>query len=71
MVTDAAAEGLLLQRAKERDGGAFEQLMRLYLGLVYHYIRIYVGNEEDCKDLLQETMLAVWTSLPSFAEMAS
>ena len=26
-----------------------------YLALVYHYIRIYVSNEEDVKDIVQES----------------
>lgn len=48
------------------DEQSFERLMNLHLKVIYNYIRIYVNNSEDIKDILQESMLSIWMSLKEF-----
>jgi RNA polymerase sigma-70 factor (ECF subfamily) len=62
----SCAEYALIQKAKDGDEQAFESLMNLHLKVIYNYIRIYVSNSEDIKDILQELMLSIWMSLKTF-----
>ena len=61
----------LLARARAGDGEAFWQLVEPHRHeLQVHCYRV-LGSQADAEDLLQETLLAAWQSLPGFAERAS
>ena len=59
-------ETRLVDRAREGDFGAFEELVNLSEGKVYNHLLRLVGNAEDARDLLQETYLSAYKNLRSF-----
>ncbi len=56
----------LIQRAKQGDMGAFEQLVFRYDKQVLTIAARYVQSSEDAKDIYQEVFLRVYRSLPKF-----
>jgi RNA polymerase sigma-70 factor (TIGR02960 family) len=60
-----------LSRARAGDEEAFRELIEPYRGeLQLHCYRI-LGSVQDAEDLLQETLLAAWRGLESFAGRSS
>ena len=51
------SEQNLAKRCSQRDKAAEEQLYRTYAARVYSLCRRYLGNEEDAKDLMLETLV--------------
>ena len=51
------SEQELARRCSQRDKSAEEQLYRTYAARVYSLCRRYLGNEEDAKDLMLETLV--------------
>lgn len=49
-----AGEEVLVARAREGDGDAFEALVRRYFARVHAFLFRLVGNHEDAEDLAQE-----------------
>ena len=47
----------LARRCSQRDKAAEEQLYRTYAARVYSLCRRYLGDEEDAKDLMLETLV--------------
>lgn len=64
--TDTMVDLDLIQRAKQGDMGAFEQLVFLYDKQVLTIAARYVQSSEDAKDIYQEVFLRVYRSLPRF-----
>lgn len=61
-------EQMLVQRAANGDRGAFERLFEgERLEALYAYIRARVRDSEQAKDVLSETMLAIWQGLNAFS----
>jgi RNA polymerase sigma-70 factor (ECF subfamily) len=56
----------LIERAKDGDGASQEALVRFYEGRIYGLILRMVGNTEDARDILQETLVKALTSLDSY-----
>jgi RNA polymerase sigma-70 factor (ECF subfamily) len=56
----------LIQRAKQGDMGAFEQLVFRYDKQVLTMAARYVQSSEDAKDIYQEVFLRVYRALPRF-----
>jgi RNA polymerase sigma-70 factor (ECF subfamily) len=56
----------LVQRIKERDYQAFEELVNRYEGKVYRLSMRMLRNQEDAEDALQETFLQVYRGLKGF-----
>ena len=56
----------LIERAKEGDRGAFEELMRSYSGFVYSLAFRMLGRKADAEDVFQETFFRAWNHLRSF-----
>jgi RNA polymerase sigma-70 factor (ECF subfamily) len=67
----SCAEKELINKALNGNEQAFERLMNLHLKVIYNYIRIYVDNSEDIKDITQESMLSIWLSLKAFNSQSS
>ena len=53
-------------RAPGKKETAFEQLVRKYQERLYWHIRKIVIGHEDADDVLQNTMIKVWRSIPEF-----
>lgn len=56
----------LLERCRQGDDLAWEQLVRRYQGRVYALSFHYLGNREDARDAAQETFVRVYRGLHSF-----
>ena len=62
---------LLLQRARNGDPSAVEQLLTPVEGLVWRVCWHYTGNRTDAEDCAQEAMLKLWRSLKDYREACS
>lgn len=61
-MTDAA----LLQRIQKGDARAMDELLALHEARIYRFGLRMCGNEDDARDVLQETLLAAFKNLSSF-----
>ena len=59
-------DGELIQMALAGRNDCFSQLMDRHLGAVKKHLRIFVSNEADLDDLLQEVSLKAWLRLATF-----
>src|SRR4051812_12023649 len=61
-----AAELTLVERCRNGDLAAFEELYRAHSGRLYSLACRMVGNQTDAEDLLQEIFLSAHRKLDSF-----
>lgn len=62
-----AAEDLaLVNRARQEDAAAYDQLIRKYQERIYATIYHMTSNHEDANDLTQETFIKAYRALKSF-----
>ncbi|MEM1417743.1 MAG: sigma-70 family RNA polymerase sigma factor [Myxococcota bacterium] len=59
-------EKALVARLKRRDEAAFNELVRLYQGRVYHLVFRLVGNAAEAEDLSQEIFVTVFKRIDGF-----
>lgn len=59
-------EEVLVQRAKENDYRAYEQLYRLHVGRVFALCYRLCNDRDMAEDLSQEAFVAAWRRLDSF-----
>lgn len=57
---------LLVQKAQEGDGKAFERLLKKYRKSVYYMLLKMVKNNDDADDLTQEAFAKAFTSIKNF-----
>jgi RNA polymerase sigma-70 factor, ECF subfamily len=60
------AEFALVERCRQGDLAAFEELYRTHAGRIYGLAMRMVGNSADAEDLLQEIFLSAHRKLESF-----
>ena len=60
------SESAVLNRARRRDVGAFEELVGRTEAQSYRLAMRHLRNESDAQEILQESYLAAWRSLPRF-----
>ena len=56
----------LVDRARKRDGAAFRELFRLYVGLVHRVVQRLAGPGPDVEDFVQAAFVEAFRSLPDF-----
>ena len=56
----------LVERIRKKDQGAMSQLYQMYVGVLSSVCYRYVPNEDDARDVLQNSFVKIFTSLPSF-----
>ncbi len=61
-------EKMLIRRSKKGDRDAFEVLALNYMNKTYNIALGLVGNEEDAKDVVQETFIKVFRGIHKFKE---
>ena len=59
-------EGVLVQRARRGDMGAYDELIRRYQERIYATIYHMTANHEDANDLAQESFIKAFQALKSF-----
>ena len=59
-------ESILIQKSIDGDVGSFEQLIVKYNRYVYNIAFRMMGNEEDAKDMSQETLIKAFKSIKNF-----
>lgn len=68
---DRSADRDLVERCRNRDGAAFNEVVDRYKTKVYNYLLRMMGNAADAEDLTQEVFVRLFTSLDSFRSQAS
>jgi len=61
----------LVRAFRSGDRAAAVQLIELFYGRVYNFLRRLTANEADAEDLTQQTFVRVWERIDSFAERSS
>lgn len=59
-------ERRLLRRLRERDEGAFREMVELYQNRVFNLLFRMIGNHEEAEDLAQEVFVTVFKSIDQF-----
>ena len=65
---DDTLEAELVKRAQEADRAAFTTLFQRYNASICTYLARMVGNDEDGRELAQETFLKAWQGLAGLRE---
>ena len=52
----------LIKETADGNAAAFEELYKRYVNKVYSYLITRCKNQDDVKDILQETFISVWKS---------
>ncbi len=63
-VLPAPATRELVERARQGDVSAFEQLLEARLDRLYRVAVAILGSEADARDVVQEASLSAWRQLP-------
>lgn len=61
-----ASDSELVERIKQGDEKAMEELLKRHEARVYRFGLRMCGNEDAARDVLQETLLAAFRNLPTF-----
>lgn len=62
---------LLVEKLKQKDPAAMDQLVDLYGGKIYNLAMGLMKNKQDAEDVLQETLLQVFEKIDTFREEAA
>jgi RNA polymerase sigma-70 factor (ECF subfamily) len=65
-VLPAPDEERLLQRLRQRDEAAFNQLVRLYQAAVFRQLLRAIGDPAEAEDLAQEVFVTVFKAIETF-----
>ena len=58
--------GQLVERIRQKDQRAMSQLYQLYVEELSSVCYRYVPSEDDAKDVLQNSFVKIFTSIPTF-----
>lgn len=61
-------ESELIQKAKSGDKEAYRELFDRYVDRILTYLKRYVGDYEKAQDIMIDTFVAVYNSLPKYKE---
>ena len=64
--SDQPSDAELVRRALDGEDRAFALMMRRYSGLLFTFVRRYVGAPDVAQDILQETFVAAWSALDRY-----
>lgn len=62
----SVAERLLINRLKQRDEQAFNEIVRLYGDKVFSLVYRMIGNRQEAEDIAQEVFVTVFKSIDTF-----
>jgi RNA polymerase sigma-70 factor (ECF subfamily) len=61
------AERALIARLREGDEAAYEEMVRSQMGRLLAVVRRILRDDDEARDVVQETFVAAFRALPSFA----
>ncbi|WP_269432081.1 RNA polymerase sigma factor [Tsukamurella asaccharolytica] len=61
----------LTRRAQRGDAQAFDMLVQRHGPALYRFVARTTPQRTDCDDIVQESLIAAWKALPSFAFRSS
>lgn len=61
----------IVERCQSGERAAQEQLYKLYAGAMYNICRRIMGDEEDARDILQESFVDAFRKLPNLRETST
>lgn len=67
MVLDSLPDETLARRAQRGDSAAFDVLVVRHAPALLKFVRQTYPVASDCDDIVQETFIAAWKALPTFA----
>ncbi|MDD3726404.1 MAG: sigma-70 family RNA polymerase sigma factor [Candidatus Ratteibacteria bacterium] len=70
-MTGIDGESILVERAKNGDHKAFEDLIKMTGDKIYNLGLRLLHNKEDAADIMQETYIAAYENLPKFKGASS
>ena len=56
----------LIEQSKQHDAAAFRQLVEMYQPFVFRVAFRLLCNDDEAKDIVQETFIRIWTHLHSY-----
>jgi RNA polymerase sigma-70 factor (ECF subfamily) len=59
-------DAALIERARDGDERAFEELMRTHQGIAYRTAYLLTGSAADAEDAVQTGFVKAWAALPRF-----
>ena len=62
----AESDMALVERARNKDFAAFEELVSRYEDKIFRLAYRFVRNESEAKEILQDTFLSIWRKLDTF-----
>jgi RNA polymerase sigma-70 factor, ECF subfamily len=62
----AATEAALIDRARDGDRSAFEELVRHHADRLYAVVLRFVGSPDEAEEVTQEAFLRAWRSIQRF-----
>lgn len=66
VISIATDENILITKAKDGDREALNTLISCYWQPIYKFIYSKLGNEDDAKELTQDTFMKAFRSLPRY-----
>ena len=66
MVETSTKEKEMLLLSRQGDRRVFRTLVETYQGYAFSLAARYLGNEEDARDVVQDTFIRIWKHLPRF-----
>jgi RNA polymerase sigma-70 factor, ECF subfamily len=65
-LSNLAEEQVLISKAQQGDRQVFDQLVRRYEHRLIHFLHRCTHDEQSAQDVMQETLLKAYRSLPQF-----
>ena len=62
--SDEVADRDLVERARNRDMAAYDELIRRYQRKIYQLVYNMTSNREDAEDLVQDVFVKAYSALP-------
>lgn len=58
----------IIEQSKRNDQKSFRKIVEVYQSMIYSLAFRIMCNEEEAKDIVQETFIRVWTNLSSYQQ---
>jgi RNA polymerase sigma-70 factor (family 1) len=65
---DSQTDNELISLIKEGSKPAFSEVYQRYWPLLFRHARKLLNNEEECKDIVQDVFISLWTAVLDFNE---